>query len=553
MGADRTAAPTDAVVRRDESDGRRREGATGVIRPVAGIMPSMDSVALLPDDASDRKLAANVHPPHWRNPTPADRYNLVVVGAGTAGLVTAAVAAGLGARVALVERHLMGGDCLNVGCVPSKGVIRAARVWASARDGAAFGLSFPGEVERDFGAAMARMRRLRAEISHVDSAERFAGLGVDVFIGEARFTGPDAVAVGDATLRFARAAVCTGARAAAPPIPGLAEAGYLDNESVFSLTELPPRLAVIGSGPIGCELAQAFARFGSEVTVIERAGRILPREDADAAAVVQARMEHDGVRFVFGAAITGVERSSAGADGGKRIGWTVGAEPHDVTVDEILVGVGRAPNIEGVGLEAAGVACDRNGVTVDAHLRTTNPRIYAAGDVCSRFKFTHAADAMAQIVIQNALFPHPFGLGKASTESLVIPWCTYTEPEIAHVGLYEADARAKGIAVETFTQPLADVDRAVLDGEDAGFARVHVRKGTDRIVGATVVAADAGNLISEVTVAMKAGAGLGVIGSAIHPYPTQAEAWRKAANQLRKARFSDRQRAILKRLFAWRR
>ena len=517
----------------------------------------MDPVALLPDDAFNRKLATNVHPPGWRNPTPEGRYNIVVVGAGTAGLVTAAVAAGLGARVALVERHLMGGDCLNVGCVPSKGVLRAARVWASARDGAAFGLTFPGGVEYDFGAAMARMRRLRAEISHVDSAERFAGLGVDVFIGEARFTGPDTVAVGDATLRFARAAVCTGARAAVLPIPGLAEAGCLTNETVFSLTELPPRLAVIGAGPIGCELAQAFARFGSEVTVLEQAPRILPREDQDAAAVVQARMAHDGVRFVLGAAIAAVEPVAPGPGegdaGGKRIRHAAGGEPQDVAVDEILLGVGRAPNVEGLGLEAAGVAFDRRGVTVDAHLRTTNPRIYAAGDVCSPYKFTHAADAMAQIVIQNALFPHPFGLGKASTESLVIPWCTYTEPEIAHVGMYEADARAKGIEVETFTQPLAEVDRAVLDGEDAGFARVHLRKGTDRILGATVVAADAGNLISEVTVAMKAGAGLGVIGAAIHPYPTQAEAWRKAANQLRKARFSDRQRAILGRLFAWRR
>ena len=517
----------------------------------------MDSVALLPDDAHNRKLAANVHPPGWRNPTPAGRYNLVVVGAGTAGLVTAAVAAGLGARVALVERHLMGGDCLNVGCVPSKGVLRAARVWASARDGAAFGLTFPGGVERDFGAAMARMRRLRAEISHVDSAERFAGLGVDVFIGEGRFTGLDTVAVGDATLRFARAAVCTGARAAALPIPGLAEAGCLTNETVFSLTELPPRLAVIGAGPIGCELAQAFARFGSEVTVLEQAPRILPREDADAAAVVQARMAHDGVRFVLGAAIGAVEPVASAADGGeargKRIRHAADGESKDVTVDEILLGVGRAPNVEGLGLEAAGVAFDRSGVTVDAHLRTTNPRIYAAGDICSPYKFTHAADAMAQIVIQNALFPHPFGLGKASTESLVIPWCTYTEPEIAHVGMYEADARARGIEVETFTQPLAEVDRAVLDGDGAGFARVHLRKGTDRILGATVVAADAGNLISEVTVAMKAGAGLGVIGAAIHPYPTQAEAWRKAANQLRKARFSARQRAILGRLFAWRR
>ncbi len=515
---------------------------------------NMGPAPLAPDDAFNRQLAANVHPPEWENPTPDGRYNLVVIGAGTAGLVTAAVAAGLGAKVALVERHLMGGDCLNVGCVPSKGIIRAARAWAAARDGAEFGLTFPG-VERDFGAAMARMRRLRAAISHVDSAERYRGLGVDVFIGEGRFVGRDTVRVDDATLQFARAAVCTGARAAALPIPGLAEAGFLTNETVFSLTAPPRRLAVIGAGPIGCELAQAFARFGSEVTVFELTPHILPREDPDAAAVVQARMAHDGVRFAFETTVNGVEvvPSSEPGGGGKRIRHASAGKSHEVVVDEILVGVGRAPNVEGLGLDKAGVAYDRTGVQVDAHLRTGNRRIYAAGDVCSPYKFTHAADAMAQIVIRNALFPHPFGLGMASTGSLNIPWCTYTEPEIAHVGMYEADARKKGFEVETFTQPLAEVDRAILDGEDAGFARVHVRKGTDRILGATIVAADAGNLITEVSVAMQAGAGLGTIGATIHPYPTQAEALRKAANQMRRARFTGRQKAILRRLFAWRR
>lgn len=507
---------------------------------------------LAPDDSFNRLLTANVHPADWRNPTPDGRYNLVVVGAGTAGLISASVAASLGAKVALVERHLMGGDCLNVGCVPSKGMIRAARVWASARDGAAFGLTFPGGVEQDFGVAMERMRRLRAAISHVDSAERFRGLGVDVYIGEGQFTGPETLQVGDATLHFARAAVCTGGRAAAPPIPGLAEAGYLTNETVFSLTELPPRLAVIGAGPIGCEMAQAFARFGSAVTAFEQAGHVLPREDPDAAEVVQDRLARDGVRFFFNAMVESVESVPAGG-GEKRIRYTEGGETRDVTVDAILVSVGRAPNVEGLGLGAAGVAYDRAGVTVDRYLRTSNPRIYAAGDICFPFKFTHTADAMAQILIQNALFPHPFGLGRRTTDSLIIPWCTYTEPEIAHVGMYEADAHAKDIAVETFTQPLAEVDRAVLDGEDAGFARVLVERGSDRILGATIVAADAGNLISEVTVAMQTRAGLSAIGAAIHPYPTQAEAWRKVANQLRRARFNARQKAFLTRLFAWRR
>ena len=505
---------------------------------------------LAPDDEHNQALIANVHPPAWRNPEPAGRYNLVVVGAGTAGLVTAAVAAGVGARVALLERHLMGGDCLNVGCVPSKGLVRASRAWAEVADGGEFGLAFPGAVERDFGAVMTRMRKLRARLSRVDSAERFTGLGVDVFVGNGRFSGPETVEVDGARLRFARAVICTGARAAAPPIPGLAESGYLTNETVFSLTELPRRLAVIGAGPIGCEMAQAFARFGSDVTLIEMTSRILPREDADAAAIVQARMRKDGVRLALDAAISGVERQP---DGTKLIRYAAGGAEHEIEADEILVGVGRAPNVDGLGLEQAGVQYDRTGVKVNDHLQTANPRIFAAGDICSPFKFTHTADAMAQIVIQNALFPHPFGLGRATTRSLVVPWCTYTEPEVAHVGMYEADARAKGIAVETFTQTFDEVDRAVLDGEEDGFARIHLRKGTDRILGATIVGGNAGNMISEVTVAMKAGAGLGTIGGAIHPYPTQAEALRKLANQLRRARFSAGQKRLLTRWFAWRR
>ena len=509
--------------------------------------PAAGAVAVAPDDEHNRRLLANVHPPAWRNPEPAGRYNLVVIGAGTAGLVTAAVAAGLGARVALVERHLMGGDCLNVGCVPSKSLVRAARAWAAGRRGGQFGLA-PQEAPRgDFGAVMERMRRVRAGLSGIDSAQRFTGLGVDVFLAAGRFTGPDTVAADGTTLRFSRAAICTGARAAAPPVPGLAEAGYLTNETLFSLTALPAKLAVIGAGPIGCEMAQAFARFGSEVTLIEQTGHVLPREDPDAAAIVQARMAADGVRLALDARITDVARRG----GGKLLRYTAAGAACELLVDDVLVGVGRAPNVEGLGLDRAGVAHDRSGVTVDETLRTSNRRIYAAGDVCFPFKFTHTADAMAQMLIRNALFPQPFGLGRATTGSLVIPWCTYTEPEIAHVGLYAADAAARGTAVETFTQTFDEVDRAVLDGEDDGFVRIHVQRGADRILGATIVGAHAGEMISELTVAMKAGAGLGVIGDTIHPYPTQADALRKAANQMRRARFSPRQRALLGRWFGW--
>ena len=507
-----------------------------------------DPALILPHDQFNEELINNVHPPQWQNPTPSGRYNLVVIGAGTAGLVTAAIAAALGAKVALIERHLMGGDCLNVGCVPSKGIIRAARAWNAVQEAEDFGLHVPGEVQRDFSAAMARMRKLRARISHVDSAHRYTQLGVDVFIGNGRFTGSSTIEVAGTTLTFSKAVICTGARAAAPPIPGLEQTGYLTNESVFSLTELPPRLGVIGAGPIGCEMAQSFARFGSQVFLFEQSDHVLPREDRDAAAFVQAQMKQDGVQFVFHSHVQEVEQR----DKSKVIRHETNGTTQEVVVEEILVGVGRAPNVEGLGLEHVGVEFDsRTGVKVNARLQTTTPKVFAAGDICFPFKFTHTADALAQIVIQNALFPHPFGLGYASTDNLIIPWATYTQPEIAHVGLYEKGAKAKGIEVDTFTFHLNDVDRAILDGEDEGFARVHVKKGTDQIVGATIVATHAGDMISEYTLAMKGGLGLNAIASTIHPYPTQAEVIKKTANAWRKTTLTERKKQFLTKFFSW--
>jgi pyruvate/2-oxoglutarate dehydrogenase complex dihydrolipoamide dehydrogenase (E3) component len=505
-------------------------------------------VIVPPDDDYNRLLVENVHPPWWINPTPAGRYHLVVIGAGTAGLVTAAIGAGLGAKVALIEKHLMGGDCLNVGCVPSKSILRASRLWAELRRAGEFGLQLPEGVGYDFSAVMGRMRKLRARISRTDSAYRFTKLGVDVFIGEARFSGPRTIEVGGKRLTFRKAAICTGARAAALPIPGLQEAGYLTNDTIFELTELPRRLAVIGAGPIGCEMAQAFARFKSQVTVFERMGQILPREDREAAQIVQQQMTRDGVGFVFESKVVRVERRGAE----KVVQYDMNGSVKDLVVDEILVGTGRAPNVEGLGLEAAGVEYDAKiGVKVNTRLQTTNRRVYAAGDVCFPLKFTHGADAMAQIVVQNALFPHPLGLGYATTASLVMPWCTYTQPELAHVGMYEADARKKGMDVDTYTVALDEVDRAVLDGEEAGFARVHVKKGTDRILGATIVAAHAGEMISEITVLMRAGKGLKTIAGTIHPYPTQVEVIKKVAVAWRKATFTERQKNILKKWFEW--
>ncbi len=497
---------------------------------------------VLPWDSHNQKLAAHVHPADWKNPAPAPRYNLVVIGGGTAGLVTAAGAAGLGAKVALVEKLFFGGDCLNVGCVPSKAIIRAARAVAAVRAAGEFGVRVPPGTTVDFGAAMERMRRLRADISPHDSARRFTELGVDVFLGGGRFSGPGAVEVGGQTLRFSKAVIATGARASAPPIAGLKDVPYLTNETLFSLTELPRRLGIIGAGPIGCEMAQSFARFGSEVFLVEAEHGILPREDRDAAEVVQAALARDGVTLLC----CGKDLRLARDPQGVRLQVESHGRGYDLVVDQLLVAVGRAPNVEGLEMEKVGVAYDRKGVKVDDRLRTANPRIYACGDICSPYQFTHAADFMARIVIQNSLF-----LGRAKASALTIPWATFTSPEIAHVGLYEKEAQARGIQVDTFTQALDKVDRAILDGESAGFVRVHVRKGTDEILGATIVAEHAGNMISEFTLAMKARLGLGTVGAAIHPYPTQAEAIRKTGDLYNRSRLTPFVKRLLSRWLAW--
>ncbi|MCK6553616.1 mercuric reductase [Candidatus Binatia bacterium] len=501
--------------------------------------------ALLPLDEHNARLAANVRPDDWVNPTPRGRYNLVVVGAGAAGLVSAAGAAGLGARVAIVERELMGGDCLNVGCVPSKGIVSAARVAATARHGSDFGIAGNERVTVDFGRAMERMRRLRADLSKVDSVARFRDLGVDVFLGQATFTGPDRLGVGGRELQFSRAVIATGARAAAPPIPGLDQVPYLTNETVFSLTELPGRLGIVGAGPIGCEMAQSFARFGSEVHLIEALHGVLPREETDAAEIVRRALDRDGVRLRCCGKDLRIEQRGNGI----RILVESHGSSLDVVVDRLLVSVGRAPNVDGLGLEAAGVAYDgKKGVLVDDRLRTSNKRIFAAGDICSRYQFTHAADFMARIVIQNALF-----FGRRSAGALTIPWCTYTSPELAHVGLYPAEAEARGIEIDTFDQKLDEVDRAVLEGEAEGFVRVHVARGTDRIVGATIVAANAGNLIGTMSLAMTQKIGLGAIASTIYPYPTQGEAIRKVGDRYNRTRLTPTVKRLFDRWFSWRR
>lgn len=497
--------------------------------------PSEPTHSLEPMDEHNRRLISHVHPEDWQNPEPADRYHLVVIGAGTGGLVSASIAAGLGAKVALVERHLMGGDCLNVGCVPSKGLISAARSWHEANTSADRMAGPRAEGTGDFAAVMERMRRLRADISHVDGAARFRDMGIDVFLGHGRFVAGDTVEVDGRRLRFRRAIIATGAKAAAPPIEGLDDVPYLTNESVFNLTELPKRLGVIGAGPIGCEMAQSFARFGSDVTVFNRAPHVLPREDADAARIVEKAMVADGVRIHGGVDVKSTQRG----DGKLVVGGEQDGRRIDVKVDQLLVAVGRTPNTNGLGLEAAGVEYDSSGVKVDGHLRTTNRKIFAVGDIASKYKFTHTADAQARMVIKNAFF---FGRGKV--QSLVVPWSTYTSPEIAHVGLFAHDAEDRGFSVETLTLPFDDVDRAKLDGEAEGFLRVHLKKGSDRILGGTLVAAHAGDMIGPLAVAATHNLGLSAFSSTIFPYPTQGEAFRKLGDQYNRRRLTDTTRKI---------
>lgn len=506
------------------------------------------AVEVLPMDEHNRRLVANAHPAEYRNPrAERGRYNLVVIGAGTAGLVGSISTAGPGGKSALIKRHLLGGDCLNFGCVPSKSIIRSARVIGELRRAAELGVHVPEGVRVDFAAVMARMRGLRAEISHDDSMARLQREGVAVFLGEARFTGPDTVEVFDGaerqTLRFAKALIATGGRARELPLPGLAEAGYLTNETLFQLTEQPRRLAVIGGGPIGAEMAQTFARFGTAVTIFIKDNAFLPKEDREAAAVVEQALRRDGVRFICGADLQQVTVS----EGGKTLHYVQEGQTGQLEVDAILVSIGRVPNIEGLNLEAAGVAYTAQGVTVDDGLRTTNPRIYAAGDVALRHQFTHIADASARIVLQNALFPGP----RKKLSDLVIPWTTYTDPEVTHVGRYAHELDAAGIAYDVFHKSLAEVYRGRTDGKTEGFVKVLVKRGTDKILGATIMASNAGDMLNEITLAMVAGLGLKTPSTVIHPYPTQSEAIKKIADGYNRTQLTPAVKRLFTTWLAW--
>ena len=492
-------------------------------------------------DQYDREWLALARPPDYVNPVAQGRYNLVVIGAGTAGLVAATGAVALGARVALIEQNRVGGSRLNVGCIPSKALVRSARAVGDFRRSHGLGIIAPESPQVSFPAVMERMRRLRAQTASADSVARLVAQGIEIFFGEARFDDRSHISVDGQQLAFSRALIATGSSPALPSIPGLSALQPLTNETLFSLTELPPRLAIIGAGPIGCEMAQAFARFGSRVTVYDKEPRILPADDLDPAEMIKAALVRDGIQFRLGC----TDLHGELANGTKRLrGQTADGEFAD-DFEQVLVSSGRTPNVKSLNLDAAHVAYDELGVLVTDHLRTSNRQIFAAGDVCSPHKFTHAADALARTVIANAMF---FGTQRVS--SLLIPWCTFTDPEIARVGIGEQDTESEHLI--RLEIPLRENDRALLDGEEEGVLRIyHDRRGG--IHGATLVASHAGEMIGELIVAMRHNVRLGSLASDIHPYPTQSEIFKRAGDQYRRTLLTPTVSAVLKKFLRWRR
>lgn len=473
----------------------------------------------------------------WRRPRRFD-YNLIVIGAGSAGLVTAYIAAAARARVALIEQGKMGGDCLNTGCVPSKALIRSAKLAHEGVHPQRLGLS--GKLEPDFPAIMRRIERVVARVAPHDSEERYRGLGVDVIKGHAKLADPWTIEIEGRSLTGRRIVLATGAEPAMPPIPGLADVEPVTSETLWSLKERPERLLVLGGGAIGCELAQAFARLGSETTLVEALPRLITREDEDASEVAQAALASDGVTVITGVAVSAFAR-----DGQSRLACL--ADGRKIAFDRVLIAVGRRPRTCGFGLEELGLLEDGK-LVVDDRLRTRVPTIFAAGDVIGRLQFTHAAGHYAWFAAMNALFG-AFKTWKADTK--VFPAVVYTDPEIARVGLNETEARVQGIAYEITRYDLAELDRAITDDANEGFVKVLTVPGKDRILGVTIVGARAGDMLGEFTLAMRHGLGLNAILRTIHPYPGWTEAARATAGEWRRAHAPAWALALSARILQW--
>ncbi len=503
------------------------ESLSGIISP--GLLGSFVLLGLFPLIArllvgwlaGRRKLAS------WDKPKRFDT-NLIVIGAGSAGLVSALIAATVKAKVTLIERDKMGGDCLNTGCVPSKALIRSARMARYAGRAEEFGLA-PMTVQVRFSEVMRRVQGVIKTIEPHDSVERFTSLGVDCVQGQAKIVSPWEVEVNGERISAPRIVIASGARPRIPEIPGLESVAYLTSDSVWSLQELPSRLLVLGAGPIGCELAQAFAALGSKVTLVTHAERIMPREDPEVSERVERAFVSDGMEVICGAE---PERFVAGDEPSCQLAVAGGVRSIDF--DTVLLAVGRTANVENMGLESLGVACNAQGqVIVDDYLRTAMPTILAAGDVAGPYQFTHMASHQAWYAAVNALFGR---FRKFRVDYSVVPWATFTNPEVGRVGLNETEARGKGIAYEVSRYDISDLDRAIADGEAEGFVKVLTAPGSDRILGATIVGYHAGELISEFVMAMKHGIGLNKILGTIHIYPTLGESNKFLAGEWRKAR-----------------
>jgi pyruvate/2-oxoglutarate dehydrogenase complex dihydrolipoamide dehydrogenase (E3) component len=481
-----------------------------------------------------------------RKPKSFDR-NLIVIGAGSAGLVTAYIAAAVKAKVTLIEKHRMGGDCLNTGCVPSKAILRSAKLLDHVRRARDFGLR-AAAAEFDFGDVMKRVHRVIRAVEPHDSVERYTQLGVECLQGHATLVDPWTVEVGGRRLTAPNIVLATGAEPFVPPIPGLAEAGYLTSDTVWDLKHQPRRLVVRGGGPIGSELTQAFARLGSQVTQVEMLPRILPREDEEIAHMVMARFREEGVDLRTGTKAKAVRV----VDGEKRLVVEKDGRDEEIACDEILVAVGRAARLKGYGLEQVGVKCGRT-IQVNEYLQTSVPNIYACGDVAGPYQFTHTAAHMAWYCAVNALFGKLLWLrgGRFKVDYSVIPWATFTEPEVARVGLNELEARERNIPYEVTTYGLDDLDRAIADEEAHGMVKVLTVPGKDRILGVTIAGEHAGDVIAEYVLAMRHGIGLNKILGTIHIYPTLAEMNKYAAGNWKNAHKPEGLLGFVEKFHAW--
>ena len=484
---------------------------------------------------------------NYRKPKHFD-YNMVVIGAGSAGLVSAYIAAAVKAKVALIEKHKMGGDCLNTGCVPSKALIRSAKMLSYAKRAQDFGFQH-ASVTYDFAAVMERVQRVIKKVEPHDSVERYTGLGVDCYQGEAHIVSPYEVRINEKVLTTRNIVIATGARPFIPNIEGIDEIGYLTSDSVWEVREQPKRLLVLGGGPIGSELAQAFHRLGSQVTIVERSSSVLSREDSEVSGFVMESFKADGITVLADHEAIRFERNGASKQVICKRKST--AQQSEVEFDEVIVALGRQANVSGFGLEDLHInTTERGTIAVDGFLRTNYPNIYACGDVAGPYQFTHTAAHQAWYVAVNALFSP---LKKFKVNYAVIPWATYTDPEVARVGLNEKEAKQKGINYEVTTYGIDDLDRAIADSEDRGIVKVLTVPGKDKILGVTIVSAHAGDLIAEYVLAMTHGIGLNKILGTIHIYPTMAEANKYAAGNWKKNHKPEKILRWLEKFHAWRR